>query len=219
MKLSELLAAFVLVVCLLIAGYGKGKHDTQMAQEADKTAAAKQALRMVEAEARRSADASTAFIADRDALQTDFQTLQEKYDDLRRHGLPLTVARSAGATHIAGTAAFPSGAACVATPGADQHPGQANPETACVLVALPDAGVELSLGAVRLWNGALTNTDAPAGACGADGAPAEACAVGAGLGIEAAWDNHATNALSCAQDRQRLKHLIDYIEKAQEGQP
>lgn len=75
------------------------------------------------------------------------------------------------------------------------------------------AGPGLTADAVRLWNSALAGHDVPAGACGAGGAPADACAADAGLTVADAWDNQAANALSCRIDRQRLNHLIDYLQQ------
>lgn len=33
------------------------------------------------------------------------------------------------------------------------------------------------------------------------------------LSLDDAWANHATNAKSCADDRQRFQHLIDFLER------
>jgi hypothetical protein len=79
----------------------------------------------------------------------------------------------------------------------------------------PGSGVvvaELSLGAVWMWNSALAGANVPAHSCGADAATAEACALGSGLSLADAWDNHATNAQTCAADRLRYERLIDYLE-------
>jgi hypothetical protein len=67
-----------------------------------------------------------------------------------------------------------------------------------------------------MWNSALTGRDTPAGACNAAaaaGAAEAACAAISGLSLDDAWDNHADNARSCARDRQRLQHLIDYVKQ------
>lgn len=74
----------------------------------------------------------------------------------------------------------------------------------------------LSLGAVRMWNGALTGQDAPAGACGAAATTAEAaaaCAQDSGLTPDDAWANHAINARTCAEDRLNHQNLIDFIQR------
>lgn len=69
-----------------------------------------------------------------------------------------------------------------------------------------------------MWNGALTGTDAPAGACGVAGAAAgadAACAEDSGLSLDDAWANHRANAKACADDRQRFRALIDYLTQPQ----
>jgi hypothetical protein len=70
-----------------------------------------------------------------------------------------------------------------------------------------------------MWNGALTGTDAPAGACGvagaAEGADA-ACAEDSGLSLDDAWANHRANAKACADDRQRFRALIDFLNLRQQ---
>jgi hypothetical protein len=75
--------------------------------------------------------------------------------------------------------------------------------------AAPD--VRLTLGAVSLWNSALEGRLVPAGACRTADPAEQACAADAGLSVDDAWDNHATNAASCAADRARLAGLIDYL--------
>ncbi|MFD2299913.1 hypothetical protein ACFSPA_14375 [Paracidovorax citrulli] len=80
----------------------------------------------------------------------------------------------------------------------------------------------LTLAAVRVWNGALTSTDAPAGACGATAATegaGPACAEDSGLTLDDAWANHRANARSCADDRQRYRALIDFIQSTPESRP
>lgn len=77
-----------------------------------------------------------------------------------------------------------------------------------------NSGPVLTLAAVRMWNGALTGVDSPAGACGAAGAAEgadAACSESAGLTLDDAWDNHAINARSCAEDRQRYRALINLL--------
>lgn len=77
-----------------------------------------------------------------------------------------------------------------------------------------DSSAVLTLAAVRVWNGALTGVDSPAGACGAAGAAKgadAACSESAGLTLDDAWANHATNARTCAEDRQRYRALINLL--------
>ena len=96
-----------------------------------------------------------------------------------------------------------------------------NVDGACAIMLGPGAvhvdDSVLSLGAVWLWNSALAGSQQAAGACGIDaatGQAAVACAAPSGLPLDAAWDNHLANAQSCAADRLRHQHLIDYL-KAQ----
>lgn len=83
-------------------------------------------------------------------------------------------------------------------------------------VPLP-AGPELSGVAVWMWNSSLVgHPDVPPSACGADaalGSTDPACAQGAGLTVDDAWDNHTTNAQSCARDRARYERLKAYLRK------
>ncbi len=87
---------------------------------------------------------------------------------------------------------------------------------------LPDAGgdIELTLGAVWLWDAALTGqATGTAGACRVDaatGQAAAACADSSGLDLDAAWANHSANAATCKADRARHQRLIDYLEFIQQ---
>lgn len=74
-------------------------------------------------------------------------------------------------------------------------------------------GLRLTLAAVSLWNSALAGADVPAGACRAADPTSAACAADAGVGIDQAWANHATNAASCAADRARQASLIAFIKR------
>lgn len=62
-----------------------------------------------------------------------------------------------------------------------------------------------------MWNSALTGTDTPAGACGAADTAAEACALDAGITLDAAWANHIANAKTCVEDRLKYQRLIDFV--------
>jgi hypothetical protein len=146
------------------------------------------------------------------ALQKSYANLKEKFDEYTSRG-PLVVWRNGG------------GAACAAGAGAggDVAPGAAAQAQADAGPAAgsDDAGAYISLtaGAVWLWNSALIGTDAPVGACGAADPASPACALDAGLGLEAAWANHAANTQTCAADRLRHQRLIDYINAAQGTTP
>lgn len=77
------------------------------------------------------------------------------------------------------------------------------------------ADLLITLGAVRLWNGALTGEfrDAALAAdtCPADDPTAITCAAGAGLSLRDAWRNHNINAAACARDRSQLAELITLL--------
>jgi len=70
------------------------------------------------------------------------------------------------------------------------------------------ADLELTLGAMRLWNSALLGHPVAAGACPADDPAAPACAAGAGRVLSELWANHNLNASLCGQDRSQLTELI-----------
>jgi hypothetical protein len=106
----------------------------------------------------------------------------------------------------------PSGQAAVPAPGSPP----ATPDGA----RAADSGPVLSLGAVWLWNAALSGQGADLGACRIDAATGQAsaaCAASSGLALDAAWDNHSTNAESCAADRLRHQQLIDFLNQLENG--
>lgn len=72
-------------------------------------------------------------------------------------------------------------------------------------------GDSLSLGAVWMWNSALDPDSVPAAACDSADSAQQTCAAGSAVSLWDAWDNHAVNARSCAEDRLRLQRLIDYL--------
>ena len=127
------------------------------------------------------------------------------------------LASGAGAPGLAG--------ACAAggvRHGADAQPkpeqGAAPPQIALVPWPVP-VDPDLTLGAVWLWNAALTGqAAAPAGACRVDestGQADPACADSSGLNLDDAWDNHTANARACAEDRARHQRLIDFLNAAE----
>jgi hypothetical protein len=142
------------------------------------------------------------------ALQKSYANLKEKFDEYTSRGR-LVVWRNGG------------GAVCAAGAGAggDVAPGasaQAQADGGPVAGG-DDAGAAISLtaGAIWVWNSALIGADEPVGACGAADPASPACALDAGLGLEAAWANHTANAQAWAADRLRHQRLIDYINAAQ----
>jgi hypothetical protein len=185
----------VLILAWGGTGYWAGDHNRNNAWLAKQAVAERQARLALETEVKRGQVAASQSIAEQRAMQDSYQTLEGKFNELRIRG-PLVVFRD--------KAAAPAPQSGTAAPGT--APGTA-----------ADPAVGLSLGAVWMWNSALTGTDIPAGACGAADPTAPACAADSGLGLEAAWANHAANAKSYALDRLQHQRLIDYI--AAQGTP
>ena len=216
-----------IVVVLLIlgwagAGYWAGDHQRNNAWLAKQAVVQRQAHQDYVAEVERSNAAATSFAGEYSALVKQFSTLEGQLNDVRKR-IPLAVYRSPAAGNgrgcavVGGLALAPSlvPAPADAPPGADAPvAGPVDPAPA----VRPD-DLALSLGAVWLWNSALTGVNTPAGACGAAGAPESACAAATGLGLEAAWDNQAANAKTCALDRLRHQRLIDYLNATPSAAP
>ena len=192
---TRLLATIVLALSILGAGYWWGHSATDnawIAKQAKKDKAAADAL--AEANERANTAAGTYLREHRDQ-EDRYDSLNAQYSDLSRR-VPLVVYR-----------AVPVDGAC-ANDAAQQDVERGAP------VHPVDRGPGLTLAAVRMWNGSLTGIDAPAGACGPADATTQAdaaCAQDSGLTVDDAWANHATNAKSCAEDRQRYQHLIDFL--------
>ena len=187
------LAALVVGIALLAGGYGGGAPAAGNPRPATAS------------QAPHADTAAGNYLRNQLDEETRYVDLQGRFDDLRRRH-PLVVARPVLV------------APCAAPAAAEPAPG-AEPAAPAVADAPPPppaalGGPELSLAAVRLWNGALTGVDAPAGACGAAGATKgadAACAEGSGLDLGDAWANHERNARSCAADRARYRALIEFL--------
>lgn len=186
------LVALVLLLLAAGAGYWAGDHQRDNAWKAKEVQVVRDAHQKYEAEVQRGQQAAGHFLNELGEQETRYAELEGKFEALRKR-VPLLVPPTAGEA--------PAPAAGSAAPSAPAAP--------CInFVVRP----QLSLAAVWMWNSALAGADVPAGACGADAASAEACAVGSGLSVTDAWDNHTLNAKSCAADRLRLERLIDYLE-------
>ncbi len=151
-------------------------------------------------------------------LNTQFATIK----GVRRatqNQFRLDADRADAADQRCGGVAVLAGRVLVAPPpGAVPAPGSI--PAAPAVPSAADSGPVLSLGAVWLWNAALTGQGADLGACRIDAATGQAsaaCAASSGLTLDAAWDNHATNAESCAADRLRHQQLIDFINQRENG--
>lgn len=199
-----LLAALLVALGLLAGGYRWGASATENAWLARQAADERKAQARLQAERDRVDALVSQYLNDVLDRNESYAQLAASHDDLLRRA-PLVVARPvavATACHAGGAAAQP--VAIAAAP---------EPAPAAQAAAL-GSDLHLTLAAVRVWNGALTGADAPAGACGAAGATTDAdaaCADSAGLTLRDAWDNHAANARSCAEDRARQQALIDFL--------
>jgi hypothetical protein len=179
------------------------------------------------AQVKADADAYTAQVVREDGLvsaaireQADLQEKFTKLEGLRyatKTQFRLDADRAVYSANRRGPTAAVACAGGVAALGA---PAVLAPDGVASAPAAPGAdsagntGPVLSLGAVWLWNAALTGQGAATGACTIDGATGQAsaaCASASGLDLEAAWDNHAANAAACAADRVRHQQLIDFV--------
>lgn len=193
---ARILAVMVVALALLGGGYWWGHTATDNAWQARQTKASQEQAQALDEERQRADDAGTAALQEHLDQEARYAQLDEEHRQLLRRFALTVPARS--------TAPTP----------ASERVASTGLESAPAPVALERAEPELSLAAVRLWNGALHGRDQAAGACGVAGAPGgadAACAQGSGLTLDDAWANHRTNAMSCAADRLRLNQLIDYL--------
>lgn len=205
--MMRVLVSILLVLAWGGVGYWAGDYNRNNAWLAKQAVSERQAREDLEAEVKRGQTAATEFIAQRQAMQNSFTTLEGKFNELLKRG-PLVVFRP---VYPAGPAAQPGGAAATIAAQTAEQPGGAPPAQALAQAAVAATGVGLTLGAVWMWDSALTGIDTPAGACGAADPTAPACAADSGLGLDAAWANHSTNAKTCALDRLQLQRLIDFV--------
>ncbi len=195
---ASLVTSVISTVVLVGGGYLWGHSEAEKAATAKAQKAAEAARMALAKETTRADKAAATYLADHIQQQDAYAALDSKYQTLLKRN-PLVVYR-------------PGAAAAGCTAAAPQGSGEL-PAAAALGAAGGDVP-HLSLAAVRVWNGALTGTDTPAGACGAAGAAEgadAACAEDSGLTVEDAWANQRINAQSCAEDRQRYRALIDHI--------
>lgn len=194
------------------AGYYTGDRQRDTAWRAANAETARQAQRAYVAEVGRGQQAAAALQAELTAKEVRDAELDQLRQRVAALG-PLTVRRPAPRAAVVAPPAM-AAAASAAAPG-------------CVALLAPlldglasaagdDAEPRLNLGAVWLWNSALTGSAAaPAGACRVDAATGQAsaaCAEDSGLDLTDAWANQAANARACADDRLRHQRLIDYLQ-------
>jgi hypothetical protein len=182
----------LIALALLAVGFLAGQRTTDNAWKARQADADRAANTKFVRNVDIGIDAATAAITETRAQETRYADLQKRYDKLRKRGTPLVVVPSVQAP-----------------PPCEPGPAQG--------IAQPPAEPELSGAAVWMWNSALVgHPDVPPHSCGADGALGESdpsCARGTGLTVDDAWDNHTTNAQSCARDRARYDRLKAYLRK------
>lgn len=198
---ARLLIALASALTLLSGGYWWGHTATDNAWAARQAKATREARAALDKETARADQAAASYLQEHLDQEDRYAALHSTYQDLRRR-VPLVVP---GPVVVVTRNDTPG----LQAPGQDQRPAAAT---------AVDGGPVLTLAAVRMWNGALTGTDAATGACGPavategpDAVATEACAEGSGLTLDDAWLNHAANAKACAADRQRYQHLIDFL--------
>lgn len=184
-----------IVLGLVGGGYWWGHTATDNAWAARQAKADQKAAEALERANLRADTAAGNYLREHLEQEERYAELSATYSELRSR-VPLVVPRTVPVV----VATAPHGA-CTS-----QARVEADPSI--------DSSPRLTLAAVRMWNGSLTGQDQAAGTCGTagttEGAEA-ACSQGSGLTLDDAWANHAENAKSCAQDRQRFQHLIDYL--------
>lgn len=195
---ARILAALVLVLALVGAGYWWGHTATDNAWAARQAKADQAARAQLDRETQRADQAAANYLTEHLDQEDRYAALNARYQDLlRRH--PLVVYRP-----VADAASSDQTGPAQAVP---PSPGNAP------MAAVHGVPV-LTLAAVRVWNGALAGADQVAGACGPAGPSGQAdaaCAAPSGLTLADAWANHAINAQTCAADRLRYQRLIDYL--------
>lgn len=204
--------ALVVVLAALGAfggGWWAGARAQRHADAAERLAQAQAAAEALRRETARADAAVARFVKEQREQEGRYAEMDAKYRALKRSA-PLVV--GAVACNDAGSVGAHAGATGDAAGGVPD--GASTRAAVAPGLGAGAGGLELSLAAVRMWNGALAGRDLPAGACGAadDAAGAgAACAEGSGIGLDDAWDNHALNARRCAQDRQQLRALIGLL--------
>ena len=199
---ERLLIALVAALALIGGGYLWGHTATDNAWTARQAKADKAAADTLQKETARADQAVGNYLREHLDQEERYAALDHVYQDLRTRA-PLVVYRPAAAPLARRGSERPS------EPVADSAVAQQPPDS-------PAVAPVLTFAAVRMWNGALVGADAPAGACGPAGASTEAdaaCAEASGLSLDDAWANHAINAKSCADDRLRYQHLINFLER------
>lgn len=199
MRAYAALALAAIAALLLGGAFMWGGHVKNNAWLAKQAKAQQAQADKYQAETLRADRAAAAYLTEHRDQEERYEALNDQFKAFRKR-LPLVAA-----TRLA---AAPAPAAAPAARA--DHPAEAPRR-----IELPDPGPALSLGAVWMWNSALAGRDVAAGACdaaAAAGGAEAACTQDAGVDLQDAWDNHTENARSCARDREKLRHLINYLQ-------
>lgn len=192
----RILEVLAVVLLALWAGYWWGSSATNNAWSARQLEKDRQAAIELEQAHQHADAAASAYLTEHLTQESRYAQLDQRYAELRKRAPLVVAAPISSSTCNSSLVQEPDVSDSTAAPAAEP------------------AGPVLTLAAVRMWNGALTGSDEPAGACGAAD-PAistdHACSQTAGLSLDDAWNNHALNAQSCAADRLRYQRLIDYL--------
>jgi hypothetical protein len=191
------LVSLVMSVALAAVSYWAGDHNRNNAWLAKQATVASDAVAEYQREMQRGNDAAGVYRRSEQVLSNEYSTLERKSHDLRTR-VPLVV--SGTGVSVPSADGGPSQTGCAALDGSNL-PG----------THLDLAGPVLSNGAVWMWNSSLAGADLSTGACGSADPADPACAAGSGITLGDAWDNQGTNAKSCAADRLRYQHLIDFL--------
>lgn len=188
MSLAARALALLLVGLALVAGgYRTGVHTTDNAWKARQADAERAASTKFIRDVEKGIEATTKANAEKQAIKDRHDDLDRRYKLLRKT-IPLVVAPPP------------------AEPGDEPPPDAHQP--------VP-VGPELSVGAVWMWNSALVgHADVPPHSCGtvgADGRADPACAAGAGIVLDEAWDNHAENAKRATRNKARGERLMNFL--------
>lgn len=201
---ARALALLAIAAALLGVGGWAGHTVTDNAWEAKQAKEREQQHQKYLAEVERGDRASTNYLKEHRDQEERYAQIDDSFKQFRvRSGL-YAAPRLAPPVAVAGAA-----------PAADPTDEASAPGCVVVQLEMDAEPPPFNLGAIWMWNSALAGRNVPAGACGTDAAASEAdpaCTESSGLNADDAWDNHIANAKSCAEDRTRYRHLIEFLQ-------
>ncbi len=215
LTLSKWLAAAAVLAYVVISIYGAGAAANENKWLKKEAAQAKADEAERERGAKLARHAAVYEIEQQQRAAAQAQHLEGVMKHARsQFGLVSSRSSGVSAGRGAGVGVDALGASCIAGPAPAGQAGEP-----LVLGGMPDPDLDLTLGAVWLWNAALSGqASAAAGACRVDAATGQAsaaCAQPSGLDLDAAFANHTANAQACREDRARHQRLIDYLNSVQ----